>query len=131
MAIATGQSGIVKVALANGTVNSVGEIRSFTIETSADTIESTTMGDTARTYLQGLSTGTVSIDAYWDEDDANMQLLDERASVVFEIYPTGETVGQENYSGSGIVTSKSISASFDGMVEASFTIQISGAVTTA
>lgn len=131
MAIATGQSGIVKVALAGGTVNSVGEIRSFTIETSADTIESTTMGDTARTYLQGLSTGTVSIDAYWDEDDANMQLLDERASVDFEIYPTGETVGQENYSGSGIVTSKSISASFDGMVEASFTIQISGAVTTA
>lgn len=131
MAIATGQSGIVKVALANGTVNSVGEIRSFTIETSADTIESTTMGDTARTYLQGLSTGTVSIDAYWDEDDQNMQLLDERASVIFEIYPTGETAGQENYSGSGIVTSKSISASFDGMVEASFTIQISGAVTTA
>lgn len=131
MAIATGQSGIVKVALAGGTVNSVGEIRSFTIETSADTIESTTMGDTARTYLQGLSTGTVSIDAYWDEDDTNMQLLDERASVDFEIYPTGETVGQENYSGSGIVTSKSISASFDGMVEASFTIQISGAVTTA
>lgn len=131
MAIATGQGGIVKVALTGDGVAAVGEVRSFSIETTADTIESTTMGDSARTYLQGQSTGTLSIEAYWDEADTNMQLLDERAQVDFELYPTGETSGQENYSGSGIVTSKSISASFDGMVEASFTIQISGAVTTA
>lgn len=131
MAIATGASGIVKIGATNSSETAVGEIRSFTIETSADTIESTTMGDTARTYLQGLSTGTLSIEAYWDEADAEQQRMDERAEVFFEIYPTGDTAGQESYSGSGIVTSKSISASFDGMVEASFSIQISGAVTTA
>ena len=36
--------------------------------------------------------------------------------------------GGKKYSGEGIVTSKSISASFDGMVEASFSIQTTGAI---
>ena len=110
---------------------SVGSIRSFSIETSVDTIESTAMGATSRSYLQGQSTGTISIEAYWDEADTVMTSLDERAVVFFEVFPTGDGAGQEKYEGSGIVTSKSISASFDGMVEASFTIQISGNLVTA
>lgn len=128
MAIATGQEGIVKIGSSNSNETAVGNIRSFTIETSADTIESTVMGASVRSYKQGLSTGTVSIEAYWDETDAGQLALDERAEVFWEVYPTGTTAGQELYAGSGIVTSKSVSAAFDGMVEASFTIQISGAI---
>lgn len=131
MAIVTGQSGIVKIGSSAANEAAVGNVRSFSIETSADTIESTVMGKTEREYLQGLSSGTVSIEAYWDETDAGQLLMDERAIVFFEIFPTGDAAGQEKYTGSGIVTSKSINAAFDGMVEASFSIQVSGAVTTA
>ena len=67
----------------------------------------------------------------WDEADAQQLILDERASVDFEIYPTGTGSGETFFSGGGIVTSRSISGAFDGMVEASFTIQCSGAVTEA
>jgi len=130
MAIATGSSGIVKIGSSGSNEAAVGQVRSFSIETSADTIESTIMGASSRAYLQGLSTATVSIEAYWDETDAGQLLMDERAVVFFEIYPTGDAAGQESYTGSGIVTSKSISAAFDGMVEASFTIQVSGAIAT-
>ena len=61
MATTTGSSGIVKLAVAQGTVAVVGEVRSYTIETSADTIEDSIMGDTARTYKAGLEASTVSL----------------------------------------------------------------------
>lgn len=131
MATKTGASGVVKVQVSGTTVAVVGEVRSFTFEGSADTIEDSVIGDTARTYKQGLATNTVSIECYWDEADAQQLILDERADIDFEIYPTGTGSGETFFSGGGIVTSRSITGAFDGMVEASFTIQCSGAVTEA
>jgi len=131
MATKTGASGVVKVQVSGTTVAVVGEVRSFTFDGSADTIEDSVMGDSSRTYKQGLKTNTVSIECYWDEADAQQLILDERASVDFEIYPTGPGSGETFFSGGGIVTSRSISGAFDGMVEASFTIQCSGDVTEA
>jgi len=123
MATVTGQSGVVKLQLADTSVALVGEVRSFTIDDSADTIESTKMGDTRRTYKPGLANTTVSIDCYWDDSDAQQLVLDTRAIVDWEISPSGTGSGAKKYSGRGTVTSKSLTASFDGMVEASFAIQ--------
>ena len=131
MATKTGASGIVKVQVSGTTVALVGEVRSFTFDGSADTIEDSVMGDVARSYKTGLKTNTVSIECYWDEADAQQLILDERVSVDFEVYPTGTGSGETFFSGGGIVTSRSITGAFDGMVEASFTIQCSGAVTEA
>jgi predicted secreted protein len=131
MATTTGSSGVVKIAAAGGSVAVVGEVRSFTFDGSADTIEDSVMGDTARSYKEGLKTNTLSMDVYWDEADAQQLILDERASIDFELYPTGTGTGETYFSGNGIVTSRSITASFDGMVEASFAIQCNGAVTEA
>jgi hypothetical protein len=131
MATATGSSGVVKIGLNGGAVAVVGEVRSFSIETSADTIEDSVVGDSARTYKAGLESSTVSIECYWDGADAPQADLDGRTNIDFEIYPTGTGTGEKYYTGDGIVTSKSINTSFDGMVEASFSIQVSGAVTEA
>ena len=131
MATKTGASGVVKVQVSGTTVAAVGEVRSFTFDGSADTIEDSVMGDSTRTYKKGLITNTVSLDVYWDDSDAQQLILDEGVDVDFSIYPTGTGSGEKYYSGGGVVTSRSISAAFDGMVEASFTIQCSGAVTEA
>ena len=131
MATVTGQTGVVKLQLSGVSEVVVGEVTSFTLETSADTIEDSSMGNTSRTYKAGLDNSTVSIDCYWDQTDAQQLVLDSRATVDFEISPSGTASGSKKYSGSGIVTSKSINASFDGMVEASFSIQVSGVVTEA
>ena len=131
MATKTGASGVVKLQVSGTTVAVVGEVRSFTFDGSADTIEDSVMGDVARSYKTGLKTNTVSIECYWDEADAQQLILDERVSVDFEVYPTGTGSGETFFSGGGIVTSRSITGAFDGMVEASFTIQCSGAVTEA
>ena len=128
MATKTGASGVVKLQVAGTTVAAVGEVRSYTFEGSADTIEDSVMSDVSRTYKQGLSTNTVSLEVYWDEADAQQLILDERTSVDFEIYPTGTGTGETFFAGTGVVTSRSITGAFDGMVEASFSIQCSGAV---
>jgi len=131
MATTTGSSGVVKLQVAGTSVAVVGEVRSYTLDGSTDTIEDSVMGDTARTYKAGLEATTVSIECYWDSSDAQQLVIDNRATLDFEIYPTGTGTGEKYYSGTGIVTSKSITASFDGMVEASFALQASGAVTEA
>lgn len=109
--------------------NAIAEIRSYTITQTADTIEDTVMGDSARTYLSSLTSFSGSIECYWDETDSNGQLtLDPGSTVTINIYPEGSTSGDTYYTGSVIITEKSITASFDGMVEASFSFQGTGAL---
>jgi hypothetical protein len=131
MATTKGSSGVVKLAVSGGTVAAMGEIRSFTLDETADTIEDSVMGDSARTYVSSLTTATLSVDVYWDDADAVQLVMDAAADLDWELYPTGTGTGEKYYSGSGILTSKSLTASFDGMVEGSFALQVSGTVTEA
>ena len=124
MATHKGSEGTVKVG-----ANAVAEIRSYTITETADTLEDTTMGDAARTYLASLKSFSGSMDVFWDETDTTGQVaLAPGDSVTINIYPEGSTSGDTYYTGSVIVTEKSITASFDGMVEASISFQGTGAL---
>ena len=126
MATHAGSEGIVKVG-----ANTVAEVRSYSIEESADTLEQTTMGNSARQYRPSLTSWSGSIDVYWDETDTNGQVaLSNGSSVTFSVYPEGAASGDTYLSGTAIVTGVSISGSFDGMVEASITLQGTGALTT-
>jgi len=125
MATHIGRDGIVKVG-----ANTVAELRSFSIEETGDTVEDTVMTDTARTFISTLTSFTGSADVYWDETDTNGQgALTVGSSVTIGFYPEGATTGDTYYTGTAIVTGVSRSASFDGMVEASITLQGSGALT--
>lgn len=125
MANHTGSEGTVKV----GAV-AVAEIRSFSVDTTADTIEDTTMGDSWRTYQSVLKTWSGSIDCYWDETDATGQgALTPGTVVTLNLYPEGSTTGDKYYTGSAIVTGFTVTQSFDGMVEASFKFQGTGILT--
>ena len=125
MATHTGSEGTVKVG-----ANAIAEIRSFSIEESADTLEDTTMGDTARTYKPSLTTYTGTIDVLWDETDTNGQnALTIGASVTLNLYPEGDASGDTYYTGAAIVTGRTINSSFDGLVEMSISVQGNGALT--
>jgi predicted secreted protein len=124
MATHKGSEGVVKVG-----ANTVAEIRSYTITESADTLEDTSMGDSARTYKPSLTTFTGSIDALWDETDTTGQgALSIGAEVTFAVYPEGDTSGDTYYTGTAIVTEVSRTGSFDGLVEASVSLQGTGAL---
>lgn len=124
MATHTGSEGTLKVG-----ANTIGEIRSFSISESADTLEDTSMGDAARTYKPSLTTFTGSVDVFWDEADAGQMAMTVGSSVTFSAYPEGATAGDKYYTGTAIVTGLTINSSFDGMVEASMTLQGTGALT--
>jgi predicted secreted protein len=132
MATITGNNGAVTL---NG--NSVAAVRSFSVEMTADTIETSTMGTDVRTFITGLSQFSGSADVYFDAAD-------------FDTYessfnPTAGLVGAsgvavklyiaENYSstndyaftGNVIVTGYTVNSSMDGMVEASISFQGTGA----
>lgn len=127
MAIGKGSAGVVKIAVKDGTTANVGEVRSYSLDETSDTIETTKMGDTSKSYLPSLKDATLTVDALWDSADAQQLIFDVGADIDFEIHPEGTSAGK-NYSGNGLVTAKTVSASYDGMVEASFSVQVSGAV---
>ena len=127
MATHKGSEGLVKVGSAT-----IAEVKSYSLEESADTIETTKMGDAARTYLPSLTTFSGSVDCFWDETDTAGQIaLAVGASVTLVFYPEGATSGDTYYSGTALVTGKTITGSFDGMVEASISVQGTGVITTA
>lgn len=128
MATHTGSEGTVKV----GTTNSILEIRSYSVEESADTVEDTTMGDVYRTHKSTLKSWNGSVDVFWDETDTTGQgALTVGSEVTVRFMPEGATTGDVYLSGTAIVTGKTVTGSFDGMVESTITLQGTGALTSA
>ena len=127
MATHTGSEGTVKVG-----ANAIAEISSYSLEETADTVEDTSMGDTYRTHKTTLKSFSGSVDVFWDETDTTGQTaLAVGSEVTINFYPEGSTTSDVYYSGTAIVTSKSITGSFDGMVESTITLQGTGALTEA
>jgi hypothetical protein len=124
MATHTGSEGTIKIGS-----DTLAEIRSYTLESTGEVIEDTSMGDSARSYKAGLTTFTGSLEVFFDETDTAQGNLDAGSSVTLEVYPEGATAGDTYYTGTAIVTGRTVTASFDGMVEMSISVQGSGGLT--
>ena len=125
MATHTGSAGTVKVGS-----NAVAELKSWSLDQTQDTVETTKLGDTVKTYsvTQSSSNGTMS--CHWDETDTNGQVACSiGATVTLNLYPEGATSGDTYYTGSAIITSVGVSQTHDGIVERSIGFQVTGAVT--
>ena len=126
MATHVGTSGVVKVG-----ANSVAEVTGFTIDQSNDTVEDTTLTDTAKTYKVLRSDATGTIECHWDESDTNGQgALTIGAEVTLNLYPEGADAGDTYYTGTAIVTSLGQSVSLDGVISRTINVQFSGGVST-
>jgi len=129
MATHTGSEGTLKVG-----ANTIAEIRSYSLEETADTVEDTSMGDSYRSFKTTLKGWSGSVDVFWDETDTNGQVaLVVGAEVTISVFPEGASAGvsEKYYTGTAIVTGKTITGSFDGMVESTITLQGTGALTEA
>ena len=138
MAILTGNNGVVKVDNQAGSPTALAAVRSFSVEVSTDTIETTTMGNDTRSYVKGLSSFSGSADIYFDPAEYPTS----GASGLIGLNPTLSAVGTSPYtielflnttaqkfSGEIIITGFTVNSSMDGMVEASISFQGSGAMT--
>jgi predicted secreted protein len=118
-------------APSGGTV--VGELRSYSIESTADTIETSVMGNDSRQYVKGMSTWSGNADVLFDATLFN--LVNPNASgttvganpVYLVVYPEGEAgTSDKMIGGSVIITGFTINASYDGLIEASISFQGNG-----
>tara|TARA_R100001463_G_scaffold96438_1_gene150937 strand:+ start:1420 stop:1848 length:429 start_codon:yes stop_codon:yes gene_type:complete len=138
MATYTGKSGVIKISDTAGatTLQEVAEVKSFTLDSTMDTIESTVMGSLnhARTYKAGLETSTFTAEVLYSAQeiagstDIPALLLGQEAGA-FELYPSGNDSTNTKISGNCLVTGYSISSSFDDMVTATISAQVTGALT--
>ena len=72
---------------------------------------------------------STTLNCIWNDDDAAQEDFVEGGTVQIELFPYGETAGNEKWSGLAIVASVSKSAAADGLVEASFNVTGVGALT--
>jgi len=138
MALLTGNNGVVKIdGSIGGSLVTVLGVRNFTVEMTADTIETTNMTQDTRRYLKGLSTWSGSADVYFDSDH-----MTGGGSAIASLITTSGLVGEASatvelylnntankFAGECIITGFTVNSSFDGMVEASITFQGTGSVT--
>lgn len=125
-----GTSGVAKFDV-GGSATTIASVISFTLTNTGDVIETSAMGNTARTFVPGLTNATASMSLYFVDGDsaqAALQSAPGAAAATVELYPSGQTTGQK-LSGEMIVTSFEISAANDGAVTAEVAGQITGALT--
>jgi hypothetical protein len=127
MATYKGNGGTIKIG-----TDAVANLRSWSIEASAATSETTTMGSLVATHLPTITSWTGSCDAFWDPLDTTGQVALAPGNVVTIIFTPVDTAAATDvaYSGSVIVTGHSKTASHDGNVEASLSFQGTGPLTT-
>jgi len=116
--------------------NTVAAVRSFSLELTADTIETTVMGNDTRTYVKGLASYSGSADIYFDpvefNGNAHFNISSSSAAVGADPISAKFYIKQDASSDSVmwantvIITGYTVNSSMDGMVEASISFQGSG-----
>ena len=124
MATHHGKEGVVTVG---GTA--MGEVTSFTLETTGDVVEDTALSDGTKSFVAGRTSFSGTIEMHFDETDSQQETLLAGASIAFVLLPEGNDSGDASYSGTGIVTGMSINNSMDAIVSRTVTFQGTGALT--
>ena len=124
MATHHGKEGVVKAGS-----NVVGEVGSFTLETSADVVEDTMLTDATKSFLAGRTSFSGTLEMHYDETDTAQETLTVGSSISFTLLPEGNTSGDQSFAGSGIITGMSINNAMDAVVSRSVKFQGTGALT--
>jgi hypothetical protein len=120
-----GKDGIVKVGAA-GSEAAIGHVRSWSIDHTVDTIESTSMGDSFKEYCVALQNWSGSLNVLFDSADTVQTATNVGDTLSVKLYPEGGT--SVYWSGTILITGISRTASYDGLVEATVNFQGSGAL---
>ena len=124
MATHHGKEGVVT---AGGT--GVGELTSFTLETTGDVVEDTALSDATKSFVAGRTSFSGTLEMHFDETDSPQTTLIAGASIAFILLPEGATSGDRSFTGTGIVTGMSVNNSMDAIISRTVTFQGTGALT--
>jgi len=117
MAIYNGKDGIVKIG-----TDTIAELKSFSIDQKADTIETTNMTSAAKTYVAGKTSWSGSFECHFSDDDTAQLAITSGAIVTLSLY-ADTTAGK---TGEAHVDSITISTATDDVTSISYSFTGTG-----
>jgi len=125
MSTFSGNDGTVLVG-----ANAVAEITSFTVNETADVIEDTAMGDSAKSYKASFTDATATIECHFDDTDTSGQgAMTVGSSITINLQMEGNTSGDHKLTGTALITGRDIAVAADGIVSGTYNLQITGGLT--
>ena len=122
MAVLKGKDGSISAGL-----NNLANITSFTINEEADTLETTAMGNAGyKTFVGSLKSWSGTVEAVFDDTDTAVST---GSAITLTVLVDDGSSTQVQYSGSCIVTSKSVEVGVADLVTVSFDVTGTGALT--
>lgn len=123
MTVYIGQNGVMQVG---GTA--VAQVRGFTFETTVEAIDTSVMGQAARTYRAGMMGATGGADLLFsDTHEAEVLAFLQDDTVTLSLYPTGTGAGNPVITANIIITGYSLEATMDDVVTATISYTCTGA----
>lgn len=109
--------------------SAITELKSWSLEESAEQIDDTAMGDTNKTSKSGLPTASGTIEVHYDELDSVQEAMDAAAEGVLIVYPKGNVATEPRITLTVQITGRSTSGAIDEILPQSFNYAIaSGSV---
>jgi hypothetical protein len=139
MAFVHGKNAYIQIDNSSGTLTSITSISNeISFSQSIETAETTTFGNSAKTYITGLNDATISVSGLFDATSADViegtiaaLISGSIASATLVFGPEGNGTGKKKYTQETIVTSYEIGAPVGDVVSLSVEFQRTGATTIA
>ncbi len=136
MAILRGEQGAVQFDAAGSSNATIVGTRSWTLSITKDTLDVTDHGDTSRSFVGSLISGSGTVELVYDPDATGQAAFIEDvitaadpADATFELFTTGTSSGTDSVSFAGIITSMDIASTVGEIVVVTCNFITSGAIT--
>jgi len=136
MAVIRGEEGSVQFDAAGATNATIVGTRSWTLSISKETLDTSKHGDSFRTNVGSMISGSGTVELVYDPDATGQSGLIEDivttadpADATFELFTTGSSTGTDSVSFAGIITSMDIGSTAGDLVVATCNFITSGTIT--
>jgi predicted secreted protein len=133
MAVHEGKYAILQIDV-NGTPTNFGEVRSYTLEITSNTIDVSTLGTDWKAYLRGQRGWSGTIECFYDPTDAAQaeleSLVDAGSSVHLIFMDLGVGSGNPKKEGDAVITGVTTTVATEDAIGLSISFQGTGALTT-
>ena len=136
MAIIRGEQGSVEFETGSGTLATVVGTRSWTLNITKETLDTSVHGNSFRQFVGSMISGSGTVELVYDPDATGQAGLiedvikqNDAADASFELFTTGSTNGQDSVSFGGIITSMDIASTAGDLVVATCNFITSSTIT--
>ena len=136
MAVLRGEQGAVQFDAAGTTNATIVGTRSWTLNITKETLDTSKHGDTFRSFVGSMVSGSGTVELVYDPDATgqagfieDVVTTADPADATFELFTTGTTTGTDSVSFAGIITSMDIASTAGDLVVATCNFVTSGTIT--